>query len=74
MRKTVTPFCILTPLPWKNVVRTGLLCSGPLLVSATTRTFTRTSSAAFFAAVHDASYNADETGETEHHSRRDDKK
>jgi len=28
MRKTVRPttFCILTPLPWKNVV-TGLWCS-----------------------------------------------
>jgi len=26
MRKTVTTFCILTPLPWKNVV-TELLCS-----------------------------------------------
>jgi len=26
MRETVTTFCILTPLPWKNVV-TGLRCS-----------------------------------------------
>jgi len=26
MRKTVTTICILTPLPWKNVV-TGLRCS-----------------------------------------------
>jgi len=26
MRKTVTTFCIWTPLLWKNVV-TGLLCS-----------------------------------------------
>jgi len=26
MRKTVTTFCILTPLPWNNVV-TGLLYS-----------------------------------------------
>jgi len=25
MRKTVTMFCILTPLPWKNMV-TGLQC------------------------------------------------
>jgi len=26
MRKTVTTFCILTPLPWKDVV-SGLQCS-----------------------------------------------
>jgi len=26
MRKTVTTFCILTPLLWKNVI-TGLRCS-----------------------------------------------
>ena len=35
--------------------------------------FARTSSAAFFAAAHDGSYNADENGDTEHQRRRDDK-